>query len=199
MKFSGLEARYFEESKKREIIFDSLYFENSEDYLTFTVCRNPVERLLSVYKYLGDMFQRRMTNANRLATKWSFFHQSLLVNRSIPSWQDFLDVVVSSIRTGGLTIPINTSCDLSNAKYHKIIKMETFNRDVKAILSSRGLSWLPGSHMNSHSTNDKEELVMKKVFNGVNKQILRKLIDLYRMDFEFCGYHESLQELQSLL
>ena len=84
----------------------------------------------------------------RLATKWSFFHQSLLVNRSIPSWQDFLDVVVSSIRvlkriknskkvllktfqTGGLTIPINTSCDLSNAKYHKIIKMETFNRDVK--------------------------------------------------------------------
>ena len=65
MKFSGLEARFFEESKKREIIFDSLYFENSEDYLTFTVCRNPMERLLSVYKYLGDMFQTRMTNANR--------------------------------------------------------------------------------------------------------------------------------------
>ena len=41
------------------------------------------------------------------------------------------------------------------------------------ILKSRGLSWLPGSHMNSHSSNNREELVMKKVFNGVSKPILR--------------------------
>ena len=59
MKFLELEAKYFEESRKREIILDSLYLGNSEGYLAFTVCRNPVERLLSVYQYLDDMFQRK--------------------------------------------------------------------------------------------------------------------------------------------
>ena len=59
IKFLELESRHFEEPRKREIILDSLYFDNSEDFLAFTVCRNPVERLLSVYKYLSDMFQIR--------------------------------------------------------------------------------------------------------------------------------------------
>ena len=59
MKFSELEATFFEESRKREIILDSLYLDNSEGYLAFTVCRNPVERLISIYQYLDDMFKRK--------------------------------------------------------------------------------------------------------------------------------------------
>merc|ERR1719341_3090122 len=103
-------------------------------------------------------------SSSRLATKWPSFHHSLLVNRSIPSWQDFLEVVVSSSIKTGLTVPISTSCDLSNGKYHKIIMMESFNKDVKDILSSRGLSWLPGSHLNSHSSSAKQQLLMDKIF-----------------------------------
>ena len=59
-KFQELESRFFNESTKRDIILDTLYFDNSEEYFSFTVCRNPVERLLSVYQYLGDMFRRKV-------------------------------------------------------------------------------------------------------------------------------------------
>ena len=44
---------------------------------------------------------------------------------------------------------------------------------TRDILSSRGLSWLPGSHMNSHTSDDREDLDMKKIFDGVSKPILR--------------------------
>ena len=75
IKFLELESRHFEESRKREIILDSLYFDNSEDFLAFTVCRNPVERLLSVYKYLGDMFEIRRIFKSHSNNKsaWNYF------------------------------------------------------------------------------------------------------------------------------
>ena len=99
-------------------------------------------------------------------------------------------------------------------KYLSVMDKSFFSRDI---LSSRGLSWLPGSHLNSHSSSAKQQLVMEKIFDGVSKQILRsakkknlgltsknfpihrKLVNLYKTDFEFCGYHESLHQLQSLL
>ena len=53
---SNMEGRFFNSSKKWDIIFGSLYANNPEKYLSFFVCRDPVERLKSVYKYLRDMF-----------------------------------------------------------------------------------------------------------------------------------------------
>ena len=40
-------------------------------------------------------------------------------------------IKLSRLLQTGLTVPISTSCDLSNGKYHKIIMMESFNKDVK--------------------------------------------------------------------
>ena len=60
-KLESLENNQFEEDTKRKIIFDTIYHENPSNYSSFIVCRNPVGKLLSVYKYLLDMFQRKAT------------------------------------------------------------------------------------------------------------------------------------------
>ena len=56
LKLKEYESFYLNEKSKRDIIVDSLYGENSENYFSFVVCRNPIERLSSVYRYLTDLF-----------------------------------------------------------------------------------------------------------------------------------------------
>ena len=49
-----IEEKQLDETKKREIIKDTLYQNNSQNFTSFVVCRNPLEKLYSVYQYLGD-------------------------------------------------------------------------------------------------------------------------------------------------
>ena len=53
LKLRKLEKKHFSVTKKTQII-ESLLHQNHE-FLAFFVCRDPLEKLLSVYKYLIDM------------------------------------------------------------------------------------------------------------------------------------------------
>ena len=119
-RLESLENNLFDEGTKRRIIFDTIYHDNSENYSSFIVCRNPVEKLLSVYKYLLDMFRRKakssknfensryydwdiydgdkniIEQSSRMANKWPSFYDAIANNYTLPTWTDFLEIVVDS-------------------------------------------------------------------------------------------------------
>ena len=56
----ALEEDHFRAGVKRRIILDTLKEESANSsYLSFFVCRDPVEKLVSVYNYLIDIFSWR--------------------------------------------------------------------------------------------------------------------------------------------
>ena len=55
-----IEEKQLDEAKKREIIKDTLYQNNSQNFTSFVVCRNPLEKLYSVYQYLGDTWNCKL-------------------------------------------------------------------------------------------------------------------------------------------
>ena len=56
----ALEEDHFRAGVKRRIILDTLKGESANSsYLSFFVCRDPVEKLVSVYNYLIDIFSWR--------------------------------------------------------------------------------------------------------------------------------------------
>ena len=52
-----------------------------------------------------------------------------------------------------LTSPLYELCDVCRRNWTRIVKMETFTTDLRDLLRSRGVGWLPLSHLNSHSRN----------------------------------------------
>ena len=53
---SNMESRFFNITSKWNAIYRTLYDGNPDNLFAFFVCRDPVYKLISVYKYLKDMF-----------------------------------------------------------------------------------------------------------------------------------------------
>ena len=53
---SNMESRFYNITSKWDVIYGSLYDGNPNNLFSFLVCRDPVLKLKSVYKYLKDMF-----------------------------------------------------------------------------------------------------------------------------------------------
>ena len=78
---------------KNSIIADTLYGDNAKNFFSFTVCRNPVDKLLSVYNYLRDMFlSGNLKSSSKLATQWTIFHDAAILSLPLPTWKEFLNL-----------------------------------------------------------------------------------------------------------
>jgi len=134
----------------------------------------------------------------KMASKWPIFINATK-NNETPTWLEFLASVTdeASIKTG-LTSPLYSSCDICNAKYSKIIKMETFDEDIGRILSMKGFAWLSSSHLNSYSKPN-FKLNVTELLQDVPTTIIRKIYERYEVDFIQCGYEETLKELDNLI
>ena len=53
---ANMESRFYNITSKWDVIYGSLYDGNPNNLFSFLVCRDPVLKLKSVYKYLKDMF-----------------------------------------------------------------------------------------------------------------------------------------------
>lgn len=53
LELRGIEAAVYEDSRKLEVV-RGLEAEGNHDYLALLVCRNPVEKLVSVYNVMQD-------------------------------------------------------------------------------------------------------------------------------------------------
>ena len=65
------ERDHFSQGLKRRIIQDSLRFRNNFSYFSFFVCRDPLDRLVSIYNYLSHMFSRFSLKGSRYVSKLS--------------------------------------------------------------------------------------------------------------------------------
>ena len=140
-KYSGSQgmSRQFE----RERISRSMKFaaikslrEPDHHYISLFVCRNPVEKLLSVYNFMRyqvlenekNMMRKNMRNKN--PPDW----QKYFPRNSPPSWEEFLTKIASGF-TGfdGLTDSLYNKCSPCHYYYNAVIYMESFEEDSKYV------------------------------------------------------------------
>ena len=58
-KLSVFEEISFTKNEKKDIVSNVLLHENNDHYVSFFVCRNPIQRLISVYNFLLFIFRKR--------------------------------------------------------------------------------------------------------------------------------------------
>ena len=95
------------------------------DYLSFFICRNPVEKLLSVYKYMVDM-------AN--SDSKSFVERpDFPKGGEPPTWEKFIFLVATSTSNNylGMMRPLMVGCGPCTYKYDAVIMMETYDQDTR--------------------------------------------------------------------
>lgn len=75
-----------------------------------------------------------------------------------------------------------------------IIRMETFSKDSRYILKTRGKEKdVQISHSNNHGSQTVKKEEVKKLFTGIPKENIEILVQRLRPDFELCGYNNTLK------
>ena len=99
------------------------------EYLSFLVCRNPVEKLLSVYNFMRyQVLHNKKNRAKTNPPSW----QTYFPRKSPPSWPQFITRLASGF-TGydGLAASLLSKCSPCHYHYNAVIHMETFEEDSK--------------------------------------------------------------------
>ena len=84
-------------------------------------------------------------------------------------------------------------CDTCHTDWKFVFKVETFNSDLDFIAGRLGLPPIldPDLHLNQqHSSEEQAEKVTKELILGkLNKGLIERLYQKYRVDFELFGYN----------
>ena len=99
------------------------------NYLSFLVCRNPVEKLLSVYNFMRyQVLKNKKNMAKTNPPTW----QTHFPRHSPPSWSQFIARLATGF-TGfdGLAASLLSKCNPCHYHYNAVIYMETFEEDSK--------------------------------------------------------------------
>jgi len=187
--FQKVESKIFTPAEKRSVV-RSLETPGHE-FLSLVVCRNPVEKLLSVYKVMLDP---KAVDPEDFPSRREFVKPR--------SWSEFLTRVAAAQEENylGLLRPLHRGCDPCTYHYDVPVMMETFDRDIRAVLESSSLGHLAPSHYNIHGNNTLTNKVLDidRLFGGVDPQVVVNITHRYQKDFLLCGYHDSLASLQKL-
>ena len=174
--------------KDRKQILKSLE-QKEHDYFAFFVCRNPIERLKSLYSYslhldrfkpghkprnFPDFIKRVFSNQPILGRLYRHLNRTL----TLPS---------------PVFNPMFTHCSPCTRHYDAVVNMETFSQDAKHILRERGKE---GSVLVSHSNNHGSQTITKaevvKLFRDMPRTTTETIVKQLRPDFELCGYNQTL-------
>ena len=99
------------------------------EYLSFLVCRNPVEKLLSVYNF---MRYQVLHNKKNMAKSHPPTWQTYFPRSSPPSWPQFITRLASGFSGyDGLAASLLSKCSPCYYQYDAVIYMETFEEDSK--------------------------------------------------------------------
>ena len=180
-------------SSEKQAIIDSVKHP-SHDYFSFFVCRNPLAKLVSVYKYQKD----RTAESSKKGKDWKpWIIEGFPIGRP-PSWNDYL--TFDPFRSG-LTKPLWNKCDPCHHHWDAVVKMETFNSDSKAILRASG-SKVALSHLNNLGSAGGEAGVTNqmvwRLFGNASKAALTGIVEAYWRDFLMCGYDDTLETLKEV-
>ena len=111
-----LEGKAFSPQRKLAAI-NSLRSPDHE-FLSFFVCRNPVEKLLSVYNFLLYQTQEN----GKIFAKFP--------RKNPPSWSEYI-AKVGAGQTDGLSDSVFTKCSPCTHHFDAVIKMESFDEDSR--------------------------------------------------------------------
>ena len=170
------------------------------DYFSFFVCRNPVAKLRSLYRY--NKFRSLRAGGLREIPDFP-------AHRPPPSWQHFLELRVSAAANWtdgrrlprGIEAPLWRLCDLCHNHWDAVIHMETFHSDSRAILKASGLGHISLAHMNNHGTKGAKgvsKAMVRALFRNASREVIEYVLSVYRNDFLLCGYTETLNELKKI-
>jgi len=193
MTLRKLERRLVSLRQKDEII-ESLRDEDHE-YTAFFVCRNPIEKLLSVYYYMMDLRREHNPAVFNMPGRVDFARKKPVL------WRQFVHLVAIKEEYNylGLLNPNHRQCNPCNIKYDAVIKMEDFDKDSRKILSGVGLGWLQPAHKNNHGSQSLTKQKIWKIFRYSTVSDIQKIIKKYEKDFELCGYDWTLDTLQEII
>ena len=125
-------SRQFERKKlSRAEKFSAInsLLEPDHPYIAFLVCRNPVEKLLSVYNF---MRYQVLENEKNMKKKNPPDWQKYFPRSNPPSWKTFLEKLSQGFtKWDGLTDSLVNKCSPCRYHYGAVIYMETFEEDSK--------------------------------------------------------------------
>lgn len=158
---------------KKNTILKSLKNE-SHEYFAFFVCRNPIEKLKSLYSYSLDL--NRFKRGEKP--------------------QNFRDFIIKLFKKDS-TFNVNSMfslCAPCSRHYDAIIKMETFSRDSREILRLRGRAGaVKVSHSNNHGSQTVTREEVRRLVTSLPRAVRDNMVTTLRPDFELCGYNNTLQ------
>ena len=119
-----IEQNEFKINNEKNVVI-RLIMAPEHEYLSFFVCRNPVEKLLSVYKYMVDMSR---------ADSESFLERpDFPKGGTPPTWEKFIYLVATSTSNNylGMMRPLVVGCGPCTYEYDAVIMMETYDQDSR--------------------------------------------------------------------
>ena len=73
-----------------------------------------------------------------------------------------------------------------------------YSSTSRLILDTAGLGWVAPSHQNDRGSHSTKKTDIPAVFGNFSKEVIRGIIQRYKMDFKICGYEDTLQKLLTL-
>ena len=167
--------------------------------IVFLIARHPFERLVSGYR---DKF---LTQEDNLSNKYKVVNDILVRYRNQtynskaykePTFTEFVRYILDESRASNRLdehwAPAYSFCNPCQLNFTHIIKFESFDRDTRMILEKAHLSqYLPASgrvQENVSKVNSKSISLVDKYLNELPLEILKKLYELYEIDFDLFGY-----------
>ncbi|PSN31927.1 hypothetical protein C0J52_21772 [Blattella germanica] len=179
--------------------------------LSFLIVREPFERLLSAYRNkiegLPHRFYRKM--GREIVAKYRK-HNLLLEEPkpsptpSGPTFSEFVDYITDEAYSSKTQkfdehwAPFYSFCTPCHVNFTVIAKLETLTRDQEYIIRRAGLENIlmlskhkdrPKTVLNKARDGKNTNDLVKKYYSQLSEQQLKKLFNIYGIDFEMFGYN----------
>ncbi|KFB53229.1 hypothetical protein ZHAS_00021439 [Anopheles sinensis] len=180
-------ARQFYPKENRITLMNSM-----ENSFSFIIVRHPFERLISAFEdRLVSMKNAYYSRVSRAI--YRRYHPS---GNGVISFRDFVQYILDEVQynnnnTSALDIhwcPVNNLCTPCLARYDLIVKMETYERDIRLLLKATRLEGkVKLVHIN-HARKEALDKLIQKYFSQITEEQMDKLYSIYQIDFELFGY-----------
>ncbi|PNF24697.1 hypothetical protein B7P43_G17560 [Cryptotermes secundus] len=214
----GYKEQYLRRSKKNPLVLARSHFprptikqlqEALPESLSFLIVREPFERLLSAYRNkiegLPHRFYRKMGREIVEKYRKKNSHANVLNPTSTgPTFSEFVNYITDKAGSTKMTkfdehwAPYYSFCTPCHINFTVIAKLETLTRDQEYIIRRAGLENIlmlprhkdrPKMILNKARDGKNTNDLIRKYYGQLTEQQLKKLYDIYGIDFEMFGYN----------
>lgn len=115
---------------------------------------------------------------------------------SAPTFSEFVSFLIDSAADVGSYnehwIPVHLLCLPCNVKYDFIAKTETLSRDSARVLDMINIAGQLGLPEEHKTPKIQSANLTRKYFSQLTKEQVRRLYEIYRLDFKLFGYDSAI-------